>query len=111
MEMNKQNWPEKYDIAKLVTIQKDIQKIIRGDKMSVRRNDRYADPGDRLELNGNTVIVENVYPQKLGEITEQDAQQEGYGSLEEYKNGITKIHGEKVWNSDLIVWVHILKPV
>ncbi|TFJ94394.1 ASCH domain-containing protein [Lentibacillus salicampi] len=111
MEMNKQNWPEKYDIAKLVTIQEDIQKIMSGDKTSVRRNDRYADPGDSVELNGHTVKVEDVYPQKLGEVTEEDAQQEGYENLKEYKQGITRIHGEQVWNPDLIVWVHILKPV
>ncbi|WP_010530279.1 fructose-1-phosphate kinase [Lentibacillus jeotgali] len=111
MQKNKQNWPEKYAIDKLVTIQKDIQKIISGEKTSVRRNDRYADPGDKFELNGHTVIVEDVYPQKLGEVTNDDAQQEGYGSLKEYINSITKIHGEKVWDPHLIVWAHILKPV
>lgn len=37
---NKQDWPEKYDINKLVTRQKDIDKIIKGEKTSERRNDR-----------------------------------------------------------------------
>lgn len=62
---NKQDWPEKYDINKLVTLQNDINKIINGEKMSERRNDRYADTGDELILDNHTFVVENVYPQKL----------------------------------------------
>ncbi|GGJ96599.1 hypothetical protein GCM10007063_18820 [Lentibacillus kapialis] len=111
MEMSKQNWPEKYDINRLVGIQKDIQKIINGDKTSVRRNDRYADPGETLELNGHTILVKDVYPQKLSEVTDADARQEGYGSLDEYISSITTIHGANVWDPDVIVWAHILKPV
>ncbi|TMN23369.1 ASCH domain-containing protein [Lentibacillus cibarius] len=111
MEIEKHNWPEKYDINKLVTIQNDIDKIINETKTSVRRNDRYADPGDSLMLDGHKVVVEHVYPQKLGEITEENAQQEGYKSLEAYKNGITNIHGEDVWDPEQVVWVHELKVV
>ncbi|SFD45367.1 hypothetical protein SAMN05216238_101408 [Lentibacillus persicus] len=111
MDFDKQQWPAKFDINKLVTIPEDIEKIIQGDKTAVRRNDRYADPGDKLELDGHTVIVENVYPQKLRDISDVDARQEGYNSLKEYKQGITSIHGEEVWDSDLIVWSHILHTV
>ncbi|ALX47262.1 fructose-1-phosphate kinase [Lentibacillus amyloliquefaciens] len=111
MDIDKQKWPDKFDINMLVTIPEDIQKIIRGDKTAVRRNDRYADPGDRFELNGHTVVVENVYPQKLRDISDADAREEGYKSLEEYKQGITSIHGEEVWDSDLVIWAHIMHPV
>ncbi|RYG73100.1 ASCH domain-containing protein [Lentibacillus lipolyticus] len=111
MDFAKDNWPEKYDINKLVTIQKDIDRIINGEKTSVRRNDRYADPGDRLGLDGRTVVVEDVYPQSLGEMTDENAQQEGYESLQKYKEGITGIHGEEVWDPEITVWVHELKVV
>ncbi|GAA0429061.1 hypothetical protein GCM10008983_01730 [Lentibacillus halophilus] len=109
MELAKQNWPDKYDINRLVTIQNDVDKIIGGKKTSVRRNDRYADPGDSMTLNGRTVIVEHVFPQKLREITDDDARQEGYSDLEEYKSGITSIHGEDVWDPEQVVWAHELK--
>lgn len=108
---NKQAWPEKYDINKLISIQEDIDKIIQGQKTSVRRNDRYADPGDMVELGGHTFVVENVYPQKLGEVTEENARQEGYNNLDDYKKGITSIHHAAVWDPDMEVWAHELKSM
>lgn len=108
--MNKQTWPEKYDINKLISIQEDIDKLIRGEKSSVRRNDRYADPGDQIELSGHTFTVENVYPQKLADVTDKNAKEEGYENLDAYKKGITNIHHEAVWDSDTEVWAHELRP-
>ncbi|MEN1968141.1 ASCH domain-containing protein [Lentibacillus sp. N15] len=107
--MHSQTWPEKYDINKLVTIPKDIEKLIRGDKTSVRRNDRYADPSDTVELDGHTFIVENVYPQKLKDVKEQDAKDEGYQNLQAYQKAITSIHEAAVWDPEMEVWVHELK--
>lgn len=107
---NQNTWPEKYDIHQLVSIQADIDHILNGEKTSVRRNDRYADPGDTLELRGKTFIVKNVYPQKLADVSDEDAKQEGYSSLAEYKKGIGNIHGENVWDPDIEVWVHELRP-
>ncbi|MGM8365999.1 ASCH domain-containing protein [Virgibacillus sp. W0181] len=108
---NKFDWPEKYDINKLVTIERDIKKILKGKKTSVRRNDRYADPGDKFELNGHTIIVEHVYPQKLRDVTEEHAKQEGYQNLEDYKQALTNIHHGAVWDPDMEVWAHELKSV
>jgi len=68
---NKKDWPEKYDINKLVSRQSDIDKILSGDKTSERRNDRYADAGDEIVLDGQTFIVENIYPQQLKELTKK----------------------------------------
>jgi len=106
---NKQDWPEKYDINKLVTRQKDIDKILKGEKTSERRNDRYADVGDELELDGHTFVVEVVYPQKLKTVTEENAKQEGYDNLEEFKETLTSIHHGAVWDPEAVVWAHELK--
>lgn len=103
---NKQNWPEKYNINKLVTRNVDIDKIINGEKSSVRRNDRYADAGDELELKGHIFIIEHVYPQKLKDITDNIAKQEGYDNLEEYKEALTSIHHSVVWDPEQVVWAH-----
>jgi len=105
------NWPEKYDIHKLVSIPEDIEKLKNGKKTSVRRNDRYADKGDTVELDGTLFEVTNVYPQKLGDVTESDAKDEGYASLKEYQNGITSIHESAVWDPDMSVWAHELKRI
>ncbi len=106
---NKQDWPEKYDINKLVTRKNSIDKMISGDKTSERRNDRYADIGDEIVLEGNTFIVNDIYPQQLKSITEENAKQEGYASLEEYKEALTSIHQGVVWDPEAVIWTHELK--
>lgn len=106
---NKQDWPEKYDINKLVSKQDDIKKIIKGEKTSERRNDRYADPGDELVLDGRIFVIENVYPQKLKEVTDEIAKQEGYSDLDAYKKALTSIHHGSVWEPERVVWAHELK--
>lgn len=106
---NKKDWPEKYDINKLISIQKNIEQFIRGEKVSVRRNDRYADTGDEIILDGHLFIVEDVYPQYLKNMTEEQAYDEGYKNLEEYKEALTSIHESVVWDPDQLVWAHYLK--
>jgi|SRR5699024_6278298 len=106
---NKNDWPEKYDINKLISIQEDIDSIIKGDKVSERRNDRYADAGDEIKLNNQPFIVSDIYPQKLKEVSEKDAMDEGYPGLEEYKDAITNIHKEAVWDPEQIIWAHYLR--
>src|SRR5699024_212476 len=71
---NKQDWPEKYDINKLVTRQDAIDKIINGEKTTERRNDRYADAGDEIILDGQTFIVNDIYPQQLKTLTDENGQ-------------------------------------
>jgi hypothetical protein len=106
---NKQDWPEKYDINKLVSIEKSIDAIIKGEKVSERRNDRYADPGDELELKGHHFVVEEVYPQKLKDVTDKNAKEEGFKGIDDYKEALTNIHHGAVWEPDRVVWAHYLK--
>lgn len=106
---NKQDWPEKYDISKLISREDAIEKVINGSKTSERRNDRYADAGDEITLKNHVFIIENVYPQQLKEVTEEDAQLEGYKSLDDYKEALTSIHQGAVWNPEQVVWVHEFK--
>lgn len=106
---DKKDWPDKYDINKLVTRPESIERIIKGETVSVRRNDRYADIGDELLLNGHLFIVEDVYPQHLRNMTEEDVRDEGFESLAAYKDILTKIHAGAVWDPDQLVWAHYLK--
>lgn len=106
---NKKDWPKKYDINKLVTIQEDIDKIIEGKKVSERRNDRYADSGEEIKLDGHSFVIEDVYPQQLKDVTEKNAKEEGYENLEEYQNALTGIHHGAVWDPEMVVWAHYFK--
>lgn len=106
---NRKDWPEKYEITRLIQRQDSIDKIINGEKTTVRRNDRYADPGDEITFDGHTFTIDNIYPQKLESVTNEDAKNEGYTSLDEYKEALTSIHQGAVWDPELIVWTHEFK--
>ncbi len=94
------------EIDKLVTMPEDIKKIVEGKKIAVRRNGRYADVGEIMVLNGVSFKVDNVYRQTLGDLTDEMAQQEGYDTLEDYKNTILSLHKGMPWLPHMRVWVH-----
>lgn len=94
------------EIERLVTSPMDITKILDGKKTAVRRNGRYADLGEILVLEGKSFRVDNVYRQTLGDLTDEMAKDEGYETLEEYKNAILSMHKGMPWLPHMRVWVH-----
>src|SRR5690625_1110125 len=105
---NKQDWQEKYDNNKLDTRQDAIDTIINEETTTERRNDRNADHGDEIILDGQTFIVNDIYTQQLKTLTDENAQQEGYKNLDEYKDSLTSIHEGAVWDPEIVVWTHEL---
>ncbi|GAA0595688.1 hypothetical protein GCM10009001_09760 [Virgibacillus siamensis] len=93
-------------IDKLVTIPKEVEKVLSGGKTASRRNGIYADVGEIMELQGEKFKVEAVYPQYLGDITDEDAVKEGYADLESYQQAILSIHPGMRWSPKMRVWVH-----
>lgn len=101
------NYPEKTcEIEKLVTNPKLVQAVLAGRKTQQRRNGVYAYPGEEFELEGKKFKVTSLESQKLGEMTNEDAQAEGFPSLEFYKDLILKMHKGMKWDEDSAVWVH-----
>lgn len=111
MSENTQLPAKKGEPSQLVTIQEDIDKVLAGKKSAVRRNGRYADKGDVWELAGKKFQVDRVYQQSLGELTEENAMEEGYQSLEAYKDSILSLHPGMPWVPHMKVWVHEFSPV
>lgn len=111
MVANNQFPPKSCTIDRLVTIPKDVQKVLHGKKVATRRNQRYADIGEEMILKGKRFIVHNVYSQTLGEMNNTDAIDEGYESMDEYKDAILSIHPGMKWVPKTEVWVHEYKPV
>ncbi|MFE5317382.1 ASCH domain-containing protein [Paenibacillus sp. NPDC056579] len=103
--------PKTCTIERLVTVAADVEKVIKGEKTATRRNGRYADPGEIMELNGHKFEVHKVYQQSLGELTDEAVQMEGYSSVEEYKNYILSMHAGMPWLPHMKVWVHEFRPV
>jgi hypothetical protein len=103
--------PKTCSIDRLVTKQADVEKVITGVKTATRRNGRYADIGEIMTLDGHDFVVERVYRQALGELTDGHAKQEGYPSVEEYKEAILSYHPGMPWLPHMKVWVHEFRAV
>lgn len=101
--------PKSCTIDRLVTLEDDVKKVLSGKKTATRRNRRYADKKEIMNLDGHEFIIENVYSQQLEEMTDEDAKQEGYENLDEYKNAILSIHPGMKWKPRFKVWVHEFK--
>ncbi|SIB00598.1 ASCH domain [Mycobacteroides abscessus subsp. abscessus] len=97
-------------IERLVTVPADIEKVLKGEKTATRRNGRYADIGEIMVLKDKEFIVTSVYSQTLGELTDEHARQEGFGSVEDYKQTILSYHKGMPWLPHMKVWVHEFKP-
>ncbi len=103
--------PKTCTIERLVTVQSDINKVIAGKKTATRRNGRYADVGEIMTLENKKFVVERVYTQTLGELTDDHAKQEGYETVEEYKQAILAYHPGMPWLPTMRVWVHEFKAI
>ena len=100
-------FPEKTcSIERLVTIKEDVAKVLKSEKTSTRRNGVYAYPGEVVVIEGQEVRVDALYKQTLGEMTDEHAKQEGYATMEEYKQSILAIHPNMPWLPKMSVWVH-----
>lgn len=103
--------PKTCTIERLVTLPEDVEKVIAGTKTATRRNGRYADVGEIMVLKDKEFIVNNVYSQTLGELTNEHAKQEGFETVEEYKETILSYHPGMPWLPKMKVWVHEFSPV
>jgi hypothetical protein len=109
--MSEELAPKTCTIERLITIEDDIQRVIDGDKLVTRRNGRYADLGEIMELKGKQFEVYKVYQQQLGEMSDEDAKAEGYADMESYKHFILSMHKGMPWIPTMKVWVHEFRPV
>lgn len=103
--------PKTCTIDRLITMPSDVKMVLEGKKTATRRNGRYADVGEIMTLEGKNFVVENVYSQSLGELTDEHAKQEGYETVEDYKQSILSYHPGMPWLPQMRVWVHEFRPV
>lgn len=103
--------PKTCSVERLITMESDIEKVLNGEKTATRRNGRYADVGEVMELKGQSFVVDKVYIQSLGDLTDEHAKQEGFQSVEDYKQSILSYHPGMPWLPTMTVWVHEFSPV
>ncbi len=105
-------YPDKTcDIENLVRHPKLVAAAIAGEKTQQRRDGVYAYPGEKFELDGIAFELTTLTRSTLGEMTDADAQAEGYPNLAMYKALILSMHKGMEWNLDAKVWVHIFRRV
>lgn len=103
--------PKTCSIERLVTLPADVDKVLSGAKTATRRNGRYADVGEIMELRGQRFEVTKVYRQSLGELTDADAQAEGCADVAAYRDSILAIHPGMPWLPQMQVWTHEFRKV
>jgi len=94
------------EIDRLVTHPKLVEATLAGKKTEQRRDGVYAYPGETFELEGVEFTVTGLEQKTLGDMTDTDAQAEGYPSMEMYKGLILRMHEGMKWNENHKVWVH-----
>jgi len=105
-ENNKELPKKTCSVELLVTVEQDVEKVLKGEKTATRRNGVYAYPGEVMVLDGKEFIVNSLYRQTLGEMTDEHAKQEGYADMADYKNMILSMHEGMPWLPKMKVWVH-----
>ena len=106
------DYPERTcEIDRLIRHPKLVEAAIAGKKTQQRRDGVYAYPDETFTLDGQKFIVTDLTRSKLGDMTDADAQAEGYPSLDMYKNLILKMHAGMELDDSAPVWVHHFKRV
>ncbi len=101
------NYPEKTcEITRLVTHPRLVEAVLAGKKTEQRRDGIYAYPGEKFELEGVEFTVTGLERKTLGDMTDADAQAEGYPNIAMYKDLILRMHQGMEWDESHKVWVH-----
>jgi len=77
-----------------------------GEVTQVHRGDRYAEEGDIFNIDGETFEIVDVRERKLGDMTDEDARQEGAQDLDHYREILDRAHENFEWDDDSDVVLH-----
>lgn len=93
-------------IDRLVTHDKLVAAAIDGSKTQQRRAGVYGYPGERFVLGDTEFEITELRTERWGDISEEDAQREGYPNLSMYRSLIERMHQGMEWDQNQPVWVH-----
>ncbi|NGM68518.1 ASCH domain-containing protein [Natronolimnobius sp. AArcel1] len=83
---------------------------LEGEVTQLHRGDKHASEGDTFDIENTTFEVVEVREERLGELTDEDAQAEGSSDLEAYKDRIERTH-DLEWDDDRTAVLHRFEPV
>ncbi len=106
------DYPEKTcSIDRLVNHPRLVDAVLAGKKTQQRRNGVYAYPGEEFELKDKKFRVVGLRQESLADMTDVEAQAEGFPNLEAYLGLIKKMHGGMDLDLEGKVWVHEFEAV
>jgi hypothetical protein len=73
---------------------------LEGEVTQIHRGRRYADPGDRFEIDGVAFEVVGIETRTLGDLTDADARAEGLPDLDAYERLLGRTHDGFEWDDD-----------
>ncbi len=88
-----------------------VEAPIAGKKTEQRRDGVYGYPGETFELEGKRFEIVSLTHDRLGDMSEADAQAEGYENMEAYRDLILRMHRGMEWDVEHRVWVHRFRQV
>ena len=99
----------------LIFKKKHIEQILEGTKTQTRRRHRrplkagriYDVKRDWYHSTGHKILITNVYRQRLGDLTPEEALKEGGYTVDEFIEKWKEINGS--WEPDEVVWVYEFK--
>lgn len=86
-----------------------LHKMLVGIKTCTTRTKRYGNPGDKFTHFGANFIILSIEKYRLDYVAEFLYRQEGYDSLNEFKNEWLRLHPIKGWVPNQIVFTHFFK--
>lgn len=95
----------KIDATELLPSSRLRDSVLEGSVTQIHRGDKHASVGDEFEIDGTSFEVVEVKSERLGDLTDDDAQAEGSPDLAAYKRRIEKTHKIE-WDDEDIAVLH-----
>lgn len=73
-------------------------------KRTLRKGRIYAVKKNWIETTGEYIRITKVYPQKLSDVSEEEARKEGFSGLDKFRDAWIRINGS--WDPDMVVTVY-----
>lgn len=106
------DYPDKTcSIDRLVRHKRLVDAALTGQKTEQRRDGVYGYPGEQFELAGQTFEMTALSHERLGDMTDVEANAEGYETLDQYRDLILRMHRGMTWDVEHRVWVHRFRRV
>jgi hypothetical protein len=86
------------------------QQALDGEVTQIHRGQRYAEIGDRFDIDGTPFEVVAVDERTLGDLTDEDARAEGARDLDHYREILQRSHEHFEWDDDSTVVRHRFEP-